>query len=229
MPNLTSDRLVVVIDDDVATFKALTRLGRQASYHTRAFSNCWEFSQWLKGNGCDAQVAASPMCLVIDAGALASDVSWYVNECISQIPKICIGLPATTAPLAHLMNTFEGEFIRKPFTLARISSGIEAAFVRHAQIAQTARRVRAVVDVFALLSPRETEVANLVGAGLANADIAQTLGITLKTVKAHRAKVMGKTASSTIAEYVGKHNQYREILAKRSNVSAAQVGTGVHQ
>jgi FixJ family two-component response regulator len=215
-PN-TSDRLVVVIDDDIATFKALTRLGPAGAYVTQAFSSCWEFAQWVKDIGPDSPAATVPMCLVIDAKALVSDVSWYVNEHISQVPKICIGLPATTAPLAHLMNSFEGEFIRKPFTLGRIGSSIEAAFVRHAQMAQSSRQDRVVLNGFALLTPRELEVARLVGAGLANLDIAQALGITLKTVKAHRAKVMGKTASATIAEFVGKHNQYRDIVARRHN------------
>ncbi|MBY0466948.1 MAG: LuxR C-terminal-related transcriptional regulator [Burkholderiales bacterium] len=221
-------RLVVVIDDDMATFKALTRLGPQGDYVTQAFPSSWVFAQWLDGLG-TASVTARPMCLVIDAGALASDVSWYLNEHISLVPKICIGLPATTAPLAHLMNAFEGDFIRKPFTLARISASIDAAFARHALLAESSRHSQALLALFALLSPREQEVAQLVGAGLANLDIAQALGITLKTVKAHRAKVMGKTQSVTIAEFVGKHNQYRDILAKRHHARPTEGGSEVHR
>ncbi len=224
-----SDRMVIVIDDDIATFKALSRLGPQGGYTTKSFACCWDFAQWIKALDSDAPEASLTMCLVIDAKALVADVSWYVNEHISLIPKICIGLPAATAPLSHLMNSFEGEFIRKPFTLAKISGCIEAAFLRHAHRVESMRRARTVLGLFALLSPRELEVAQLVGAGLPNLEIAQTLGITLKTVKAHRAKVMGKTQSGTIAEFVGKHNQYRDILAKRHNVQSAAAGAEVNR
>lgn len=224
-----SDRTVIVIDDDVATFKALSRLGPQGDYTTKSFACCWDFAQWIKGPASDVHDAGLTMCLVIDAKALVADVSWYVNERISLIPKICIGLPAATAPLSHLMNSFEGEFIRKPFTLAKISGSIEAAFSRHARRVESMRQAKEVQSLFALLSPRELEVAHLVGAGLPNLDIAQALGITLKTVKAHRAKVMGKTQSGTIAEFVGKHNQYTETLAKRHNTRPAAAGAEVNR
>ena len=220
-------RLVVVIDDDLATYKALTRLGPQRGYATQAFSSCWAFAQWL--NGQHAMAKNMPMCLVIDAGALASDLSWHVNEHISLVPKICIGLPATTAPLAHLMNSFDGEFLRKPFTLAKIGESIEAAFARHAHMAESARQNRELRALFALLSPREWEVAEWVGKGLANQDIALAMGISLKTVKAHRAKVMGKTQSVTIAEFVGKHNQYRDLLAKSHHARPTAVLPEVHR
>lgn len=135
-----SDRMVIVIDDDIATFKALTRLGPQGGYTTKSFACCWDFAQWIKALDANAPEASLTMCLVIDAKALVSDVSWYVNEHIGLIPKICIGLPATTAPLSHLMNSFEGEFIRKPFTLAKIGSSIEAALGRHARLVEWTRQ-----------------------------------------------------------------------------------------
>ena len=66
------------------------------------------------------------------------------------------------------MNSFDGEFLRKPFTLAKIGESIEAAFARHAHMAESARQNRELRALFALLSPREWEVAEWVGKGLAN-------------------------------------------------------------
>ncbi len=213
-----SDRRVIVIDDDIATIKALSRLGAQRGYTAQSFASCGDFAQWAGGMGARLMEAGLPVCLVIDAKALVSDVSWCMGDHIRLIPKICIGLPTTMAPLAHFAEAVQGEFIRKPFTLAKIGDSVEAAFARHLHLLEVARQTRQLRSLFALLSPRELEVAHLVGAGLPNLDIAQVLGITLKTVKAHRAKVMGKTQSGTIAEFVGKHSQYREILAKGHNV-----------
>ncbi|WP_369012002.1 LuxR C-terminal-related transcriptional regulator, partial [Escherichia coli] len=43
------------------------------------------------------------------------------------------------------------------------------------------------------LSPREAEVARLLARGRANKNVAQTLGISEKTVHIHRQRVMEKT------------------------------------
>ena len=52
------------------------------------------------------------------------------------------------------------------------------------------------------LTPREHEVLNHVIDGLANKQIADQMGITLRTVKAHRAKVMAKMRATTVAHLV---------------------------
>lgn len=52
------------------------------------------------------------------------------------------------------------------------------------------------------LSPREREILSWVVEGLRNREIAQTLGISIKTIEFHRAQIMRKTGSSTAAELV---------------------------
>jgi len=64
-----------------------------------------------------------------------------------------------------------------------------------------------------LLSPREREVLTWVVKGLRNREIAQTLGISIKTIEFHRAQIMRKTGSSTAAELVR-----RAVLAGGSGI-----------
>ena len=52
------------------------------------------------------------------------------------------------------------------------------------------------------LTRREHEVLNHVIDGLANKQIADRMGITLRTVKAHRAQVMAKMRATTVAHLV---------------------------
>jgi RNA polymerase sigma factor (sigma-70 family) len=54
----------------------------------------------------------------------------------------------------------------------------------------------------AKLTPREWQVLDLVIAGKQNKQIASELGITLRTVKAHRHQVMEKMQVETVAELV---------------------------
>ena len=59
---------------------------------------------------------------------------------------------------------------------------------------------RAVIDSFAKLTPREQQVLERIVAGRLNKQIADDLGISIKTVEAHRASIMDKTNSGTVAD-----------------------------
>ena len=52
------------------------------------------------------------------------------------------------------------------------------------------------------LTPREHEVLNQVVSGRLNKEIASELGITIRTVKEHRRRVMEKMAANSLAELV---------------------------
>ena len=52
------------------------------------------------------------------------------------------------------------------------------------------------------LTPREHEVMGMVTEGKSNKDIATALGVTPKTVEAHRARVMEKMRADSLAELV---------------------------
>ncbi|MDZ4202606.1 MAG: LuxR C-terminal-related transcriptional regulator [Gallionella sp.] len=216
--------MVVVIDEDMATLKGILRIASEAGFAARAFSDCRGFAEWINTHASDDAVASRSFCLVVDVRSLPSEAAWYANEHIRTIPKICIGTPAATAATGQLLNLFQGEFVRKPFTLLSIRAQIQDAFARHASLASEELQSRGVLAMFTLLTKREHEVAGLVGSGSSNLDIAQILGITLKTVKAHRAKVMKKTRSSTIADFVRKFERYRQANLKLEDGALSRDG-----
>jgi two-component system response regulator TtrR len=57
-------------------------------------------------------------------------------------------------------------------------------------------------QLLALLTAREREVMHLVVAGRSNKAIAADLEISIKTVEAHRAKIMQKLQAKSLAELV---------------------------
>jgi two-component system response regulator TtrR len=63
-------------------------------------------------------------------------------------------------------------------------------------------RKRAVCERLAQLTQREREVLDLVVAGRMNREIAEKLEISIKTVEAHRAKIMEKIEVDSVAELV---------------------------
>ena len=75
---------------------------------------------------------------------------------------------------------------------------------RHARLQRAARRQRdsAIEHRLGQLTQREREVMQLVVAGKLNKQIADELDISMKTVEAHRARVMEKMGVRTLAELV---------------------------
>ena len=63
-------------------------------------------------------------------------------------------------------------------------------------------RKRAVCERLAQLTQREREVLDLVVAGKLNREIAEALDISVKTVEAHRARLMEKLEVGSLAELV---------------------------
>ena len=94
------------------------------------------------------------------------------------------------------------DFIEKPFHNEDLLSRIVRALEVDRQ--QSARRLRdgAISDRLDQLTQREQEVMKLVVAGKLNKQIADTLNISMKTVEAHRARVMEKMGVRTLAELV---------------------------
>jgi FixJ family two-component response regulator len=92
------------------------------------------------------------------------------------------------------------DFIEKPFNDDALLSLIDAAVKsnRRLRVARAARRL--VASRIDALSPREREVMEFVIAGKPNKIIADQLGISIKTVEVHRARVMQKLGVGSVAE-----------------------------
>ena len=74
------------------------------------------------------------------------------------------------------------------------------------------------------LTPREQQVLERIVNGRLNKQIADDLGISIKTVEAHRASIMDKTASGTVADLmrvVVKSELYPKISSTLAEAVAA--------
>ena len=108
------------------------------------------------------------------------------------------------------------DFLSKPFDDDDLLSAVGQALARSAD---HCRRQGEVVESrarLANLTPREFEVFRLVIAGLLNKEIGAELGITLRTIKTHRARVMQKMGVISVAELVR--------LAQKAGIAPAPYG-----
>ena len=180
---MTAPATIFIVDDDASVRIALGRLLSAAEYEVQGFASAREFLA-------QTQLDASG-CLLVDL----------------QMPEmngleLQSTLAARNSTLPVIFITGHGDFLTKPVDEGALLRAIGSALQRQNQTIAERDNVAALRCRFDALSPREREVMRLVVSGLLNKQIAAQLGISEKTVKVHRARVMEKTGSRSLAELV---------------------------
>jgi len=94
------------------------------------------------------------------------------------------------------------DFLPKPFEDKDLLFSIEQAIQKSRQKHKKGREISHIKSLLSAISPREYEVMHWVIAGLLNKQVARKMGITEKTVKVHRVRVMKKMQVGSAAELV---------------------------
>ena len=94
------------------------------------------------------------------------------------------------------------DFLTKPVTSEQLLRAIEQAMAHHETSRGKKRRLDALRELLATLTPRERQVFDRIVQGRINKQIGHELGATERTIKAHRHRVMEKMKVQTLAELV---------------------------
>jgi FixJ family two-component response regulator len=184
---MNSGPRVFLVDDQPAVLKALTRLLAASGYTVRAYATASEF---LAAGHADAEG-----CLVLDMSMPDMDgpaLHQALVDTASRLPVIFLTGHGNLDSGIRAMKRGATDFLTKPVDDSRLIAAIEQALGRNRQLRQADGEVAAIQARLQTLTPRETEVMNLVIEGLLNKQIADALGTVEKTVKVHRARVMAK-------------------------------------
>jgi FixJ family two-component response regulator len=203
--------LVLVIDDDESVRRGLERLLRSDGLEVKCFGSWKEFT----GGGLPDRLA----CLVLDLrlpGASGLEVQEALARAGCEIPIIFISGYADVRSSVQALKAGAVDFLEKPVGDQDLLDAVHETLGR-ARVARRERADRAVIQTrFALLSPRECDVLDLLLRGMLNKQVAAELGISEKTVKFHRGRVMAKTAAGSIAELVRQAAQIQFAVRRRS-------------
>jgi FixJ family two-component response regulator len=99
------------------------------------------------------------------------------------------------------------DFLTKPVKRDVLLAAVRAALARDVAARAHRAELRGLRERFETLTTREREVFERVVNGRLNKQIADELGTSIRTVKAHRANVMSKMAAGSLAELVGLANR----------------------
>lgn len=106
------------------------------------------------------------------------------------------------------------DFLEKPFNQEALLAAVDSALAAAANQAQSAQEANQCEARLATLTTREREVLERVIEGKMNKIIADELGISIKTVEAHRGKMMDKMGVRSIADLVQTVVAYRQQKAR---------------
>ena len=189
--------LVYVVDDDEALRDSLRWLLESTGYRVSAYSTAERFLAAYKPG-----VAA---CIVLDVrmpGLSGLELQQELNRRGETLPIIFITGHGDVPMAVNAVKSGAFHFLEKPFKDEQLLALIEqAAQLREPEVTAGARG-RCAAARLSTLTQREREVMDLVVGGLKNKQIAEQLGISVKTVEAHRARAMEKMEVSSVAELV---------------------------
>jgi FixJ family two-component response regulator len=189
--------LVFVVDDDPSVRRALGRLLKASGFGVDGFASAEEF---LKHPPPDR-----PACVVLDVkmpGLGGLGLQRTLAERAAGLPIVFITGHGDIPMTVRAMKAGAVDFLPKPFNDQDLLAAVRQALARNAQARQAGADLAEIRRRAESLSPREREVMALVVSGKLNKQAGHQLGVTEKTIKAHRAQVMRKMHADSLAELV---------------------------
>jgi FixJ family two-component response regulator len=193
----TSGQQIFIVDDDDAQRDSLVWLLESHGYAVRAFPSARDFlAVW------DKHLAG---CLLLDVrmpGVSGLELFENLTRRHSALPVIFITGHGDVAMAVEALKKGAADFIEKPFSAEEMLQIIGNCLARESEEREYRRARADTTQRLAQLTVREHEVLNLIIAGKLNKQIADVLGISIKTVEVHRARVMDKMGVSTLASLI---------------------------
>ena len=197
--------IAFVIDDDEAMRESLRFLLESARLEVRAFESADRFlDEWRTGEL--QELARAPACLVADLrmpGLSGLELHQRLKQTGSGwLPMIIVTGHGDVATAVKAVKEGVSDFLEKPFRDQDLLERIFRLFdedregrARRQFDAATARKL-------ATLTPRERQVLDRVVQGKPSKQIAFELGVTIKAIEAHRARIMDKMEARSVQELV---------------------------
>jgi len=197
---------VCIVDDDPSVLKALARLIGAAGYRVKTFDRAPAFL--------DSRLPKGPKCLVLDLQMPDFDGLELQRELAARglaLPVIFLTGHGDIPSSVEAMKAGALDFLTKPVRGAALLEAVRTALDKDKARLKNEHDLDSIRDRIKTLSPREYEVFRWVIAGSLNKQTASEMGISEKTVKFHRARVMQKMKAGSVAELT--------ILADRAGVA----------
>jgi FixJ family two-component response regulator len=214
--------VVFIINGDRSPRESLASVIRAAGWQAETFADARAFLLRPK--------AVDPACLVLDV-ELPDMCGLDLQALCADRPELPVIFTATRPAVRSAVLAMKAgavEFLPAPLDVVLLLSAVHAAIDRSRAALAHEAATRVLLARYESLSRRERQVMAQVVAGRMNKMIADELGISLITVKAHRGQVMRKMKAASLAGLVNMAARLEPAFLtggeERSNTSTAMSG-----
>jgi RNA polymerase sigma factor (sigma-70 family) len=191
------DPIVFIVDDDESVRKSLERLIISVGLKVETFSSAIEFLKRDSYHG--------PACLILDVrmpGLSGLDLQAELAKAQRTLSIVFITGHGNISMSVQAIKAGAVDFLEKPFEEQDLLDAVNLAIQKDRLAKEKLAELREIQERVESLTPREREVFALVVTGMLNKQIAFDLGISEKTIKVHRARVMQKMQADSLADLV---------------------------
>jgi len=198
---INSQATVFIIDDDADFRDSMQWLLESTPYKVESFASAQLFLNQYDGRaGCMLLDVRMPEIngLALQQLMLERDI---------RLPVIIITGHGDVPMAVNAMKNGALDFLEKPFDDEVLLRLVDKAMAEAGKRFSEQNEQRELLELYETLSRREREVMQLVVTGNSNREIAETLGISPKTVEVHRSRVMSKMRAESLAQLVQMHSR----------------------
>jgi len=192
------DPTIYLVDDDRSVLKALSRLLRVTGFdNVITYDSPRRFIQQCNPalHGCIVMDVAMP-----DLNGLELQEALAAKG--AALPIIFLTGRGDIPMSVRALKRGAIDFLTKPVQQDQLASAVRTAIARDREQRQARAEANEILRRLATLTPREYQVLERVVAGRLNKQAAFDLGISEKTIKVHRARMMEKMQVQSLAELV---------------------------
>ncbi len=193
----TAKPVVFIVDDDDGMRRGLEFLLKQAGHQVCALDSAQAFL--------DTYQPQMRGCVLLDVrmpGMSGLELQEHLAAERVKVPVIILTAYADVPMAVRAMHAGVFDFFEKPFDRHRLIDRVRQAIDKDTRSHYEDEKLESIETCIQRLSPREREVMELVVTGALNKEIADMLGISIKTVENHRARVMQKMEAEYVADLV---------------------------
>ena len=199
----TQNATIYIVDDDAGVREALAWLLRTRRLTSETFASADAFDALAQG--LQTTGIAVPSCLLLDVRMPGLSGLGLFDKLIGYglvpvLPVIFLTGHADVRTAVGAVKRGAFDFCEKPFSDNALVDRVEQALAQSAAVLAQNNQVVGLQGQLEGLTERERDVMRLVVGGLPNKLVADQLGISVRTVEVHRARVFDKMGVKSAVE-----------------------------
>ena len=194
---MTNEQTVFIVEDDAAVRDSLGLLLGLQGFRTQSFSCAEDFLRIYQPSWAG--------CLLLDVrmpGMNGLELQESLRRQGLALAVIIMTAHGDITTVRTALKSGAVDFLEKPVDPAALLAAVRTALDADAARRRTALEAEGARQRLSVLTARERQVMELVAKGCHNREIAETLGISPRTVEVHKARVMEKLQVQSVPELV---------------------------